>query len=74
MEFEKVDTTNLDIENDYCNIQADLEDGRYYGLNVRTYKFLETAINSSRESGENLHELYQTPPDLVVKELTRDYI
>lgn len=74
LEFEEADPTNWDIENEFCNIHVDLEDGRHYGLKVWTYKFLETAINLSKESGENLHGLYQTPPDLFVKELTRDCI
>jgi hypothetical protein len=74
LEFEVVDPDNWDIENEFCNIHVDLEDGRRYGLNVWTYKFFETSINIDKESGENLNGLYQTPPDLFVKELTRDCI
>ncbi|GAB3514112.1 hypothetical protein [Emticicia fontis] len=74
LEFEAGDPGNWDIENKFCNIHVDLEDGRHYGLNVWTYKFLERAINYSKESGENLADLYEIPPDLFVKELTRKCI
>ena len=74
LEFEEVDPGNWDEKNDFANIQVDLSDGRHYGINVWTYKFLETAIKEDRISGKNLNGLYQTPPDLFVKELTRDCI
>ncbi|MBX3165200.1 MAG: hypothetical protein KF900_12050 [Bacteroidetes bacterium] len=74
LEFEKVDPNNWDIENDFCNILVDLEDGRHYGLNVWTYNYLQTAIAEDKKTGQNLHGLYQTPPDLFVKELTRNCI
>lgn len=74
LEFEEVDTNNWDIDNEFCNIHVDLEDGRHYGLNVWTYKFLETSINYDKETGQNLGGLYQKPPDLFVKELTRECI
>jgi len=74
LEFEAVDKANWDTENDFCNIHVDLEDGRHYGLNIWTYKFLETAVNEDKKTGQNLHGLYQKPPDLFVKELTRDCI
>jgi len=63
-----------DRENDFANIGVDTLDGRSYGINVWTYKFLETSIKTDKENGENLNGLYQTPPDLFVKELTRDCI
>lgn len=72
LEFEHVQ--GLDPENDFCNIHVDLRDGRHYGINVWTYKFLETTINAARTSGGNLGGLYLTPPDLLVRELTRDCI
>tara|TARA_R100000935_G_C2830213_1_gene164609 strand:- start:105 stop:344 length:240 start_codon:yes stop_codon:yes gene_type:complete len=53
---------------------VDLPDGRHYGINVWTYKFLETSIKLDMENGDNLKGLYQTPPDLFVKEMTRDCI
>ncbi|MDI3320901.1 hypothetical protein [Pinibacter soli] len=74
LEFEEVDPNNWDIENQFCNIHVDLEDGRHYGLNIWTYKYLETAINEDRQTGQNLNGLYQKPPDLFVKELTRECI
>ncbi|MCH2232446.1 MAG: hypothetical protein MK105_19070 [Crocinitomicaceae bacterium] len=74
LEFEEVDPGNWDIENEFTNIQIILEDGRRYALNVWTFRFFETSIQLKRETGENLNGLYQTPPDLFVKELTRDCI
>jgi hypothetical protein len=74
LEFEAVDPGNWDIENEFCNIHVDLPDGRRYGLTVWTYKFFETSIAADRISGENLNGLYQIPPDLFVKELTRSCI
>ncbi len=70
--FEEVDPYNWDVENEFANIHVHLSDGRHYGVNVWTYKFLETSIKKNIESGENLKGLYQIPPDLFVKELTRD--
>ena len=74
LEFEEVDPGNWDIENEFANIHVDLPDGRHYGICVWTYKFLETSLKLDMESGENLKGLYQTPPDLFVKKLTRDCI
>lgn len=74
LEFEEVDPGNWDITNDFCNIQVTLEDGRRYALNVWTYAFLQTAVKLDQESGESLRGNYQTPPDLFVKELSRDCI
>lgn len=74
LEFEEVDPDNWDIENEFTNIRVDLPDGRHYGINVWTYKFLETAVRQDRENGENLNGIYMRPPDLFVKELTRDCI
>jgi len=74
LEFEEVDPDNWNTENEFANIHVDLLDGRYYGINVWTYKFFESSIKLDVETGENLCGLYQTPPDLFVKELTRDCI
>lgn len=74
LEFEEVDPKNWDIENEFCNIKVELEDGRHYGMNVWTYKFLQTAIDEDKKTGQNLSGLYQKPPDLFVKELTRGCI
>lgn len=74
LEFEEVEPNNWVIENEFCNIHVDLEDGRHYGINVWTFKFLQTIINENKKTGENLSGLYQKPPDLFVKELTRECI
>ncbi len=74
LEFEAVDPGNWDIENEFCNIHVDLSDGTHYGINVWTYKFLESAIASDQMTGASLSGLYRVPPDLFVKELTRDCI
>lgn len=74
LEFEEVDPNNWDTENEFCNVIVNLEDGRKYGLNIWTYKFLETAVKEHLETGTNLNGLYQKPPDLFVKELTRECI
>ena len=74
LEFEEVDPGNWDTDNEFANIHVDLPDGRHYGLNIWTYNFLEKAIKLDKTSGENLSGLYQTPPDLFVKELTRECI
>ena len=72
LEFEEVEPENWDIKNGFCNIHIDLEDGRHYGLNVWTYNFLQTAINEDEKTGQNLNGLYLKPPDLFVKEFTRE--
>ena len=63
-----------DRENELCNIRIDLPDGRHYGINVWTYAFLATVVALDVQSGEHLHGTYQKPPDLFVKELTRECI
>lgn len=74
LEFEEIEPGKWNIENEFCNIHVYLEDGRRYGLNVWTYKYLESAVNENRQTGQNLNGLYQKPPDLFVKELTRKCI
>jgi hypothetical protein len=74
LEFEEVDPENWEIENEFANIHVDFEDGRHYGINVWTYNFLMTSIKYDKENGENLSGLYQIPPDLFVKELTRECV
>lgn len=74
LEFEAVDPGNWDIENEFCNILVTMKDGRAYGINVWTYDFLKTAIEYDKTNENNLDGLYQIPPDLFVKELTRDCI
>ncbi len=87
LEFEAVDfTSSLNFQtgqsqkvgwnnrNDFCNIHVTLADGRRYGLTVWTFDFLATTVGHNQESGENLGGLYQEPPDLFVRELTRPCI
>jgi hypothetical protein len=73
LEFEESSPCD-DIENDFANIGVDTLDGRRYGINVWTFEFLKSTIKQDEENGENLNGLYQTPPDLFVKELSRDCI
>jgi hypothetical protein len=73
LEFEESSPWN-DLENDFANIRVETLDGRSYGINVWTFKYLESSTKRDKENGENLNGLYQTPPDLFVKELTRDCI
>ncbi len=74
LEFEEVDSGNWETDNEFANIQVNLPDGRHYGINVWTFKFLETSVKLDKENGESLNGVYQIPPDLFVKELTRDCI
>ncbi len=74
LEFEEVDPSNWDIHNEFCNIHVDLPDGRHYGINVWTFAYFQTSIEGSLRDGKNLNGLYQVPPDLFVRELTRDCI
>jgi hypothetical protein len=72
LEFEEVDPGNWNIENDFCNVIVTLENGRKYALNVWTYQFLQSSITLDQESGDSLSGMYQIPPDLFVKELSRE--
>ncbi len=75
LEFENIVLgDNWDIENQFSIVQVYFPDGRYYGLNVWTYKFLETSIKMAQQNGDNLNGQYLVPPDLFVKELTRECI
>ncbi|MBW1656563.1 MULTISPECIES: hypothetical protein [Flavobacterium] len=74
LEFEEVDPENWKKENDFCNIHVIMKDGRRYGINVWTYDFLKTIVEYDKKQGDNLNGLYQVPPDLFVKELSRDCI
>jgi len=73
LEFE-ISSPWEDIQNDFANIAVDTLDGRRYGLNVWTFKFLESAVKQDQQTDENLSGLYQIPPDLFVKELSRECI
>ena len=72
LEFEYYEDGSWDRKNQAANVNVELPDGRRYGINVWTYRFLETVIVKDKETGENLNGLYQTPPDLFVEELTED--
>ena len=36
--------------------------------------YFQTSLKEGQSNGENVNEIYQIPPDLIVKELTRDCI
>ena len=74
LEFEEVDQNNWNIDNEFCNIHVRMRDGREYGINVWTFNFLNRVIEYNKSCGENLNGLYQIPPDLFVKELSRSCI
>jgi hypothetical protein len=71
LEFENVEPWP-DKFNDFANISVILNDGRAYGINVWTFKYLATSIEEDLQDGKN--GLFQIPPDLFVKELSRDCI
>ncbi|WP_452599837.1 hypothetical protein [Pontimicrobium sp. MEBiC01747] len=71
LEFEETNPWD-NIENSFANIGVDTLEGRYYRINVWTFKFLETITQQDKENRYNLNRLYLTPSDLFVKELTRD--
>jgi hypothetical protein len=70
----QTETPDWDNKNNFCNIHATLADGRRYGINVWTFDFLATIVGHDKESGDNLGGIYQVPPDLFVRELTRECI
>lgn len=74
LEFEEVEPDNWDIHNEFANVIVELADGRRYGINVWTFKFFETALSLDREQGATNADLYIKPPDLFVKELSRECI
>ena len=74
LEFEEVDPGNWEIENEFANVIVNSPDGRHYGVNVWTFKFLETAIQHDAQESKNKECIYMIPPDLFVKELTRECI
>jgi len=71
LEFENTESWT-DKSNDFANISVSINDGRKYGINVWTFEFLQTTINEDLKNGED--GLFQIPPDLFVKELSRDCI
>ncbi len=61
-------------ENEFATIAVSLPDGRRYGINVWTYQFLQTAVKEDIENKQSLQGIYQIPPDLFVRELTRECV
>ncbi len=57
---------NDDPEDDFFNMHVRLPGGRYYALNVWTYRFLERAHQENLKTGDNLGGAYLIPPDLFV--------
>lgn len=74
LEFEHANFGASDMRNEFCNITVTLPDGRFYGINVWTFRFLTTAIQLDIAEDKPLAGLYLKPPDLFVKELTRECI
>jgi hypothetical protein len=74
LEFELWQEEKWDKENEFANIAVSLPDGRRYGINVWTYQFLKTAVKEDIENKRNLQGSYQIPPDLFVRELTRECV
>ena len=74
LEFEEVAPGSWDTENNFANIHVELPDGRHYGINIWTYKFLETAVKHDLQEKSNSNGVYIIPPDLFVTELTRECI
>lgn len=68
----QIEAPDWNNKNDFCNIHVTLADGRRYGINVWTFDFLATIVSANSASGDNLGGLYETPPDLFVRELTRE--
>lgn len=66
LEFEEVEPDKWDIENEFANIKVRLSDGRAYGINVWTFGFMIQVLNEGT--------FFHIPPDLLVKELTRECI
>ncbi len=70
LEFEETSPWN-DLENDFANISVDTLDGRFYGINIWTFKYLDTAQRDEQKEGNSN---FIIPPDLFVKTLTRDCV
>ncbi len=74
IEFEEVNISDWDPKNGFCNIHVYMEDGRKYGINVWAFEYFQTSIEEAKNKGHQLNVSYQIPPDLFVRELTRDCI
>jgi hypothetical protein len=75
LEFEICQEAEVgDLEDEFCNIEILLSDGRTYALNIWTFKFFERARQDCQGSGENMTGKYLLPPDLFVRKLERKLI
>jgi hypothetical protein len=75
LEFEQLREGNQwSKEKEYANIAVQFSDGRYYGINVWTYDFLQVAVAMDAVSHHHANGAYQIPPDLFVREMTRECI
>ena len=75
LEFEHLEKgKRWSLEQGFTNIGIQFSDGRYYALNVWTYQFLEVAVRMHTKSGVQAAGTYEIPPDLFVRELTRECI
>ncbi|MBB6501109.1 hypothetical protein [Pedobacter cryoconitis] len=74
MEFEEIEPDSWNRENDFANIHVHMADGRHYGINVWTFNALETSIALDLGGKSNSNGLYVIPPDLFVRELTKECI
>lgn len=66
LEFEEIEPDSWNRENDFANIHVHMADGRHYGINVWTFKALETSIALDLGGKSNSNGLYVIPPDLFV--------
>lgn len=74
LDFEETKTSSWSKENDSSQIEIKLEDGRSYELLVWTFQHFETARRIEAEIIKSEDPQYLIPPDLLVKELTRECI
>ncbi|HEX6915955.1 MAG TPA: hypothetical protein VF145_11980, partial [Chitinophagaceae bacterium] len=68
---EEADPDTWDKLNDFANVIVDLPDGRHYGINIWTFQYMAATIRRGLKAEESSDALYFTPPDLLVRELTR---
>jgi hypothetical protein len=61
-----------DEYDEFFNMEVTLENNCRYALSVWTYKALESIRNRDIESSENLHGLFEFPPDLFVERANRE--
>ena len=75
LEFEEVkQPEDWNKENDLANIHLDMKDGRQYGINIWTFDCLKTLVEIDKKDNSDGQGIYIKPPDLFVKELTRECV